>query len=304
MLIDKSAMEALHYAQYAAFGDGEYLSEIVSKGKNAYDVAGLAYKKDGKLVRNPVVPLDINDIPFPEFRDRDIIDSEVPWMLPIIMGRGCLGGCDFCFERKFWGTFRARKPELVVEEIKEQKARHGIHNFRFNDCAINNNSSFMDFCALVKEEKVKWGGNFRIMNSSPDYKKMYDSGCRFLLFGAESASDNVLQKIGKGFRSESISRNIKEAHDAGIWVHLYLIAGYPTETAQDFQMTLDFLKSHEQYIDSFDISEFTVMECSDFACCPDAARFDQSLAIARRQAAESMFSHLRGYPYDLLVKRP
>ena len=77
---------------------------------------------------------------------------------------------------------------------------------------------------------------------------MAKSGCKYLLWGLESASQRVLDLMDKGTKPEDVSKLMKNAHAAGIANHVFMICGFPTETEDEFAQTIKFLDDHKDYI--------------------------------------------------------
>ena len=73
--------------------------------------------------------------------------------------------------------------------------------------------------------------------------------------GVESGSDRVLETMNKRTDVETLARGVQMIKDAGIRVKTYLMYGFPGETEEDRQKTVDFVK-HVQP-DKFTVSHFT-----------------------------------------------
>ena len=103
----------------------------------------------------------------------------------------------------------------------------------------------------------QWGGWARVdKNLTPEVcKKMFDAGCHHLTFGFESGSPRINKEMKKGYKfreydNEYAANVFKNCMDAGIQTVLFLIVGYPTETKEDFQETMKFLKKYRKHIDA------------------------------------------------------
>jgi anaerobic magnesium-protoporphyrin IX monomethyl ester cyclase len=79
---------------------------------------------------------------------------------------------------------------------------------------------------------------------------MYESGCRYILWGIESGCQRILDLIDKGTSAADNEEILKAAHEVGIRNHVFIISGFPTETRAEFQVTLDFLARHKADIAS------------------------------------------------------
>jgi hypothetical protein len=98
-------------------------------------------------------------------------------------------------------------------------------------------------------------------------KQYYEAGLRFLYFGIESGSQDVLHKMKKGVLEKTMRRVLSDTHAAGIWVHTYWILGFPGETNGNLIETAEFLLQESSSIDSFNFSNFFPLE--DLKVWPD-----------------------------------
>ncbi|MBM4329737.1 MAG: tetratricopeptide repeat protein [Deltaproteobacteria bacterium] len=239
-------------------GEGEEtiteLLEIIERGGSWENCAGLAFRRDGKILKTPERELikDINVIPYPDF-DPFNLKSYPARMLPMFTSRGCPGRCTFCAERPQWKKYRYRSAENIVAEMERNVRRYSVSHFSIEDSLINGNiSEFEKMCDLIikKGMKVTWGGKARIHPKidASFAQKLYRAGGRGLIFGIESASQKVLDHMGKGIQVADIEKVIKNCHKAGIQVSCFFITGYVNESEVDFQETIDFVKRNHLYM--------------------------------------------------------
>jgi anaerobic magnesium-protoporphyrin IX monomethyl ester cyclase len=85
------------------------------------------------------------------------------------------------------------------------------------------------------------------------------SGMRRVSFGLESGSQRLLDVMDKGSDVEANSTFIREAYEAGLSVRCTMMKGYPTETAEDLELTAEFLERHGDYIDRIRFNEFSLL---------------------------------------------
>jgi hypothetical protein len=64
--------------------------------------------------------------------------------------------------------------------------------------------------------------------------------------------------MDKGITKETAIEVCRNAYNAGIWDHLYVIFGFPTKSYSEVQETIDFLISNENIIRSFKINSFAL----------------------------------------------
>ena len=66
-------------------------------------------------------------------------------------------------------------------------------------------------------------------------------GFKMLYLGLESGNDRVLRLMNKGITTEMAVTACRNTYNAGIWDHLYVMFGFPGETQEEAQETIDFL---------------------------------------------------------------
>jgi len=94
-----------------------------------------------------------------------------------------------------------------------------------------------------------WWGNIRFEKTfTPELtKRMAKAGCIAVTGGLEVASPRILKLIQKGVTIEQVAKVTKSFFDAGIFVHAYLMYGFPTETTQE---TIDSLEVVRQLFEN------------------------------------------------------
>lgn len=80
-----------------------------------------------------------------------------------------------------------------------------------------------------------------------------------LLFGLETASEPILQRIAKGTQLEHMGRILREGAEAGIWNHVFFFFGFPGETINHAQETVNFVYEHQQAVHSASPGAFTLV---------------------------------------------
>jgi len=245
-----------------AYGEGEdtflEIAERLSAGRSLAGTAGtIALDGDEVVDGGPRTPIaDLDALPFPDFTDLELAhyteQLEPPYApggwLTVLSSRGCTGTCDFCLQRVIWScTFRQRSAANVVAEMDHGHAWCGCTKFHFNDLALNNHKrQLMQMCGLLVDRGSPyiWGGNgniFHYMDGA--YARMlYAAGCRFLTFGIESASDTVLQAMGKRYTAVQMADTLRRLDDAGIRVFTNLVIGHPSEGSDEFDESVEFMR--------------------------------------------------------------
>jgi hypothetical protein len=207
----------------------------------------------------PELTPNLDTLPFPDYSDLPLAKYTGFYALPILTSRGCKYKCKFCVDRLAicQETYRERSIRNVVEEILHLHEEYGIRGLYFCDSSLNVSlsrlTSLCDGLAEVKKkigESLCWGGDIRVSPlTQVVLRRMHDVGCRFLMFGAESASQRILRAMGKGVTVEEMSEAFEWAKEAGIWVFTYWIVGFPGEKEKDLMDSMRFVQENSSNID-------------------------------------------------------
>lgn len=228
-------------------GEGEItLIDILKNGLNGN--LGTYTQKEGKWIFNGERELikNLDEFPWPRYEDVDW--EKYPVKSIRIMGsRGCIYRCAFCNDvMRFNHRFRKRSAENIAEEMLFHKENNHMKYFYFNDPILNADYRHLDkLCDLLLKNNFDrlWRGNFSIRGNMPKelIRKAKRTGLDFAYVGLESGSPKVLKLMKKGFDLEEAEWFLSAMHEVGIKVEINVIVGFPGETEEDFQQTLQFI---------------------------------------------------------------
>jgi radical SAM superfamily enzyme YgiQ (UPF0313 family) len=243
---------------FVVFGEGEEtIIELIQKykGKELTDIKGIAYKKNRKVIVNPPRPLikNLDQLPFPAHHLLKIGEYSHPLMhgrkiMSILTSRGCPYCCIFCNKSIFGSYFRARSAKNVVDEIEILVKKYGIDEIHIIDDNFTvNRKRVIEICEDIirRNLKIKWSTPNGIRADTVNrrlIKLMKRSGCYSLSFGIESASPKILESINKNIKLSTIKKVFKICRSEKIETIAFFIIGFPGETAEDIQKTIDFAK--------------------------------------------------------------
>ncbi|MCX6032741.1 MAG: radical SAM protein [Chloroflexi bacterium] len=229
---------------------------------NLSDVPNLIYKLGDQVRVNPVTHAgssglgrsaadrmpDFDGLPLDRYLAPDLV-------LPLITAHGCYHGrCAFC--NVGYGTgegFHALPVDQVFEQIMTLQKKHDVRHIFFADEAIPPRTLRLLSAKLAEQgSPVAWCGCARLEPGLSEQLlgSMAAGGCRMLLFGLETASERVIRHMIKGTRRETMSQVLHASAQAGIWNHTFFFFGFPTETMQDAQETVNFLYAHQDSVHS------------------------------------------------------
>ena len=161
---------------------------------------------------------------------------------------GCNNFCSYCIIPYLRGRSRARAPEKVYEEIKNSNAKEVVIN-GINLSAYNYNG--VNLTGLIKALKdlpirIRLGSlevNIIDREFLGALKELYDFAPHFHL-SLQSGCDSVLKKMNRHYTADEYLEKVNLIReyfaDAGITTDI--IVGFPTETEEDFNQTVEFVK--------------------------------------------------------------
>jgi radical SAM superfamily enzyme YgiQ (UPF0313 family) len=112
---------------------------------------------------------------------------------------------------------------------------------------------------LEKDVSIYWDGYLRVDKASCDIDNVFQwrrGGFYRARLGVESGSQKILDAMHKEITIEQIKEAIINLSYAGIKTTTYWIIGYPGETEEDFQQTLDLIEELKDEIYEADCNGF------------------------------------------------
>lgn len=221
---------------------GPHLLHALNRRCNLSDVPGISYRDNGMVRHTPDREriADLDAIPFPEFHRVELERYEGYGMMT---SRGCPYQCTFCSVAPVWNheSF-SRSPRNIVQEMKHLNAEAGIDLFLFQDeFFVSGKRQVLEFCRELDKSglDIRWKAFGRVNLTDVEMMKaMTGCGCVELRFGIESGSDEILQRIKKGFTSAESLDLIPQAIELFPRVDTFYVWGFPFETMEQFIQTL------------------------------------------------------------------
>ncbi|MHB1269914.1 MAG: B12-binding domain-containing radical SAM protein [Thermoleophilia bacterium] len=200
--------------------------------------------------RRPFIE-NLDDLPFPAW---DMIDTglyRLPFtgqrFLLVATARGCPHACTFCANKVYYGSrLRKRSPERIVDEIEWAVKDLGVKDFLIWSESFTNDQDYAMETAdeiIRRGLDIRWVCNSRVDTVSAElFARIKQAGCWMIGFGIESGSQEVLDSVRKGTTIEDARRAVILAHGAGLEVTGHCILGFPGETENTMQRTIDFAR--------------------------------------------------------------
>lgn len=249
------------------------LAEALDDDGDLSKVPNLIYMA-GNVVRNTPVKVEPHPNLRPDFDGLPLERYLVPTpVLPLLSAHGCYHGkCGFC-NVGYGGpaTFSQLDADLVVEHMLALHTKYGARHIFFADEAITpRNLKVMADRLAQAGSPVHWCGcvRFDAALTRDLLERMAQGGCRMLLFGLETAAERTMKRMVKGTQLLVMSRILRDSTAAGIWNHTFFFFGFPGETMDEAQETVNFVYAHQDAIHSASPGAFLLERYSPVACNP------------------------------------
>ncbi|MGD8438556.1 MAG: radical SAM protein, partial [Syntrophobacterales bacterium] len=216
-------------------------------------IPGITWRDGDAVSRGPSPHrlTDLDSLPIPAY---DLIDfnnyTESVFIYhpaaAMATSRGCPYKCIYCWFPQTMYSHRwvAQSPERMYEEVRYMVERFGVREIKIDDDTFEiDRHRVVEFCELLIRNNVKvaWAPQCR-----PDLvdeellRLMKRAGCIRILWGCESASQEVLDKMKKGFKVADIERATRLSQKLGIEALNCFMLGFPWDTEETIQETIEF----------------------------------------------------------------
>ena len=225
--------------------------DVIFGTHNIYKLAELLYARfeTGKMVNDIWKDTDqiVEDLPS---------ERKYPFKSGVNIMFGCNNFCSYCIVPYVRGRERSRKPEDIIREI-EGLVADGVVEIMLLGQNVNsygkNLPEPISFAELLKRvEQIEGLERIRFMTSHPKdlsdelIEVMRDSKkiCRHLHLPLQSGSSRILDQMNRRYTKEKyleLAEKIKrEIPDISLTTDI--IVGFPGETEEDFEETLDVVR--------------------------------------------------------------
>jgi anaerobic magnesium-protoporphyrin IX monomethyl ester cyclase len=164
----------------------------------------------------------------------------------VVTTRGCPYHCNWCAKPIYGQRYTVRSPENVVDEIAWLAETYRPDHLWIADDIFGLKPGWIErFAALVDQRRVKIPFKCLLRAdgvNAATARLLASSGCRTVWMGAESGSQRVLDAMEKGTSVEQIYAATRWLRREGIEVGFFLQFGYPGETREDIDRTLEMIR--------------------------------------------------------------
>lgn len=233
---------------------------------------------------------------------------------------GCNNFCTYCIVPYVRGRERSRKPDDIINEIKDFVSK-GVIEVMLLGQNVNSYGKNLDepisFAELLRRvDEIEGLKRIRFMTSHPkdlsdeliEVMKNSKKVCRHIHLPVQSGSSRLLKKMNRVYSKEDYLKLIDKIRAAmpDIAITTDIIVGFPGETEEDFRETLDVVR-YAKYSSAFTFiySKRTGTPAASF---PDQVdpnvikdRFDRLLKEVNKYSEEFAKS-LEGQTLPVLVE--
>lgn len=248
------------YVDYTVIGQGEQtlleLLAVLDNGGDLGAINGLAYRDNGQIKVNPprglISPEKFPLLPYHRVDVERYIQNNYVGTRTIDQNSsfGCPFACNFCaivsMTNRRW---LPETPERMADHLKLLKDRHGVNAAQYHDMDFFiSEKRVAEFADRIKDYGMTWWALGRIDElsrfSDSTWQLMKQSGLKMIFCGAESGSDEMLERMNKGGQASTqltleLAAKMKSY---GIVPEYSFVLGNPPEPEQDIAVTFDFIR--------------------------------------------------------------
>jgi p-methyltransferase len=244
--IDLAIVDARGEATLAAY------VERLRAGADGRDLPNVAWPTaDGGWAINPRVPeavdVDAEGVAW------DRLPAELLGREVAIRGsRGCPLRCKFCSFVVIHPDFEVKEVDVLRAELLRLAERSDVvrHLAFVDDNLFLNKKSVNAYCRMMAEERLPftWSAFVRVDSvTAENAALMKAAGCNFVMLGVESGDLGLLKEMRKVQRPERVLRTLELLSRHGISSLSTLVFGFPGETAESIQNTIDLLNAYPDH---------------------------------------------------------
>ena len=198
----------------------------------------------------------LTEILEPDLSGTQIVNAGISNFVTIM--QGCENFCTYCVVPYVRGKEISRKPDRILDEIKELVSS-GAKEVTLLGQNVNSYGEKEGLCSFVEllNEIHQIQGLHRIRFATSHPKdlsdgliyaiKNLDKLCNHIHLPVQSGSNNVLKRMNRKYTREKYLERIGKLKQLcpDVAVTSDMIVGFPGETSEDFQQTLDLVREVE-----------------------------------------------------------
>lgn len=234
---------------YVNNSEGEFalanIIQVLKAGASPDNIDNIAYRRGEEYVitQSSIESNDLeeNQVAYGLFSKEDFGE-----FVTLRTAKSCPFSCAFCGFPQRAGKYTYIGVDLVENELNAIANLGTVTTLTFIDDTFNvPKGRFKDILRMMIRNKYgfKWNSYLRSDHADEEaIELMARSGCEGVFLGVESGSDQMLQRMNKSSRRQDYMRVIPLLKQHGVSTHASFIVGFPGETFETNQETLDFIE--------------------------------------------------------------
>lgn len=246
-------------ADFLVIGEGEEttfeLYQAIINNSDIHQINGIAFIENNLIIQTKARTKfkELNELPLP---NREAISMQKyleTWKnnhgkssMTISTQRGCPYTCKWCSTAVYGQSYRRRPAHLVVEEMKMLKEKYNPDAIWFVDdvftvshkwltefhSEITKKNAIIPFECITRAERL----NDEIL------QLLKEISCFRIWIGAESGSQKIIDLMDRRVDINHVKKMIQDTNAIGIETGTFVMVGYPEETIEDIDKTIQYLK--------------------------------------------------------------
>jgi radical SAM superfamily enzyme YgiQ (UPF0313 family) len=253
-----------HGVDVVVVGEGEatmaeLLGALAARGPHRlHGVAGTVFRDEtGAVVENPsreLIP-DLDSLPWPDRGQIDVGRYVDVWRrhhgsgsVSLITARGCPYRCRWCSHAVFGFTHRRRSPAGTADELAHLVEAYAPDQVWYADDVFTIHHRWLyEYAAELDRRglRVPFETISRADRMMDDevLATLARMGCWRIWIGSESGSQRILDAMERRVTVEQVQWATRAAKRHGIEVGMFLMWGYPGETFEDIEATVEHVRA-------------------------------------------------------------
>ena len=229
--------------------------QAIINNSDIHQINGIAFLENNQVIQTEARTKfkELNELPLP---NREAISMQKyleTWKnnhgkssMTISTQRGCPYTCKWCSTAVYGQSYRRRPAHLVVEEMKMLKEKYNPDAIWFVDdvftvshkwltefhSEIIKQNAIIPFECITRAERL----NDEIL------QLLKEIGCFRIWIGAESGSQKIIDLMDRRVDINHVKKMIQDTNAIGIETGTFVMVGYPEETIEDIDKTIQYLK--------------------------------------------------------------
>lgn len=250
------------------------------------------------------IDVEFDDSPVWDSPEESMPESGVSAWVGIM--KGCDNRCSYCVVPSTRGPEVSRTPDSIVAEVK-RLVKKGFKEINLLGQNVNSYGKSLspqaDFPSLLRlVDSVEGVERIRFMTSHPkdltrpliDVMAAARRVCPSLHLPVQAGSDRILKMMGRGYSAAEYLDRLNRLKKAlpGITVSTDIMVGFPGESEEDFQETLNVMRE----------AEFDSIYLFIYSPRPGTPAAGYDGAIARQEATER-FDRAKTLNYEIITRK-